>query len=253
MKTTITAIILLFLLSCKSEIKKEINSSTVDTANTISGSVLIKKEEKKPQLINNTLKKYSLNNINVTLIQKRYKNFSEFCNSTIVIMKDSKLIDSLNINSEPVGGGYGVSIPKAINKHLIFTKEGDYDGRTIIINNKGKVSNIIGGENYYDSENELLFTIHQSDLSGLAVFDLKADSLLIEMPGMENTPYSIHKAFENRYFFSCYDPETSATVYFEIKVQEKRIMQVDLDSNQINKQNMLPMWATEYVNCICEQ
>ena len=245
MKLITTVILLSVLLSCKPELKNEINLSTADTVSRVSESVII--DEEKTTLINDTYKTYSLNNITVKLIQKRYKKLSVFCNSTIVIMNDSMLIDSLNIISEPVGGGYGISTPKVINKHIIFTKDGDYDGRTIIINDKGKVSNIIGGENYYDSENELLFTIHQSDLSGFAVFDLKYDSLLIEMLCMEDAPYSIHKTLGKRYFFPCYDQQKYETVYYEIEIENKRILQISLDSNQINKSNMLPKWEIEYI------
>ena len=90
-----------------------------------------------------------------------------------------------------------MEISKAIklNNHIIFTKHGDYNGKTLIINNKGKIFNIIGGSNYLDPESELLFSILESDTNAFAVFNLKNDSLIFTVNNLEDRPKSIHKAF----------------------------------------------------------
>jgi hypothetical protein len=161
----------------------------------------------------------------------------------------------LEIKSEPVGGSYGISKPIKVNNHLIFNKYGDYNGRVIIVNDKGQIFNIIGGENFYDAEKELLFTIYDSDLSGFAIFDLKKDTLIFEMLSMENRPISFHKDFEDRYFLltdnDVREQEELAT--WEIELDENRIMSVDLDTTRINKSNMLKKWSIGDTYCECEK
>ncbi len=53
---------------------------------------------------------------------------------------------------QAVGGSYGLTNPIIINNHIILTKHGDYDGRTIVINENGQIFNIIVGENYIDED-----------------------------------------------------------------------------------------------------
>lgn len=147
-----------------------------------------------------TEKTYSLNDIMITLTQHKGNGKDFYCKSKLVTYQNNKIIDSLDYTSDSVGGGYGISKPICIDDHLIFTKHGDYDGRTIIVNDKEEIFNIIGGLNYYDSNKSLLFTLYDSDLSGIAVFDLKTDSIVFKMAEIENRPISFHKAFGERYF-----------------------------------------------------
>lgn len=199
-------------------------------------------------------KTYELGEIQVELTQAKSNGNDYYCKSKLVTLKDNEQIDSIVFISEPVGGNYGISKPKKIGNHLVFTKHGDYDGRTILINEEGNIFNIIGGENYYDKEMELLFTIYESDFSGFAVFNLYNDSRLMNMPEIEDRPISFHKDFNERYFILCENEgvgESDKSVW-EIEFELDRIMQVELDTNQINKSNILKTWKVEDVKCKCE-
>ena len=207
------------------------------------------------QSLNVSKKIYKIGNIQVELTQTQSdgKNFN--CKSKILTSIGKDLIDSISFTPEPVGGHYGISKPNRIERHLVFTKHGDYDGRTILVNEQGKILSIIGGENYLDSETQLLFTIYDSDLSGFAVFDLNSDSVLLEMLEIEDRPISFHRAFGERYFILSSNDETdeSDKAIWEIEFELERIMQVDLDTSQINESNILKTWTLEDVNCECEK
>lgn len=162
------------------------------------------------------------------------------CHSSIYIIKNSKKVDSLKFREiEAVGGYYGFRNAQKIENHFVVTKHGDYDGRTIIINQNGKIFNLIGGQPFLDKEQNYLFSIFDSDLSGFSIFDLTSDSLLLAIEHFEVRPKSFHKAFNNRHFITFYDDETYHESIWEFEPELERIMQVDLDSTQINKSNEL--------------
>jgi hypothetical protein len=198
---------------------------------------------------------YELGNIQVELTQIKSDGKNFYCKSKLVTSRDQVLMDSISFIPEPVGGFYGISKPNRFANHLVFTKFGDYDGRTILVNDKGRILNIIGGENYVDSASKLLFTIYDSDVSGFAVFNLTSDSTLLEMSEIEDRPISFHKAFGERYFMLSSNDETEERdkSVWEIEFELERIMQVDLDTNQINQSNILSTWTSEEVFCECEE
>ena len=249
MKTLMTIIFAFLIISCNSKTEKQ-ETKDVDLKAQISTQTVHDKQKSEV-----SEKTYTLNDIKVILTQTKSDGNEFYCKSRLLIFRNNDFVDSLNFTPEPVGGHYGISKPIQIDNHIIFTKHGDYDGRTIIINDKGEIFNIIGGSNYYDSNKSLLFTIYESDLSGFAVFDLKNDSLKFEMQEMEDYPISFHKAFGERYFILCNNEnhdEVDVAIW-EIEFELERIMQVDIDKSDINEENILKTWKLEDVNCECEE
>ncbi len=167
------------------------------------------------------------------------------CHSSIYILKNSKPIDSVTFrNIEALGGHFGLRNAQKVDNHLLVTKHGDYDGRTIIINQEGEMSNLIGGQPFLDKEQNYLFSIFDSDLRGFSIFDLTNDSLLLAIEDFEQRPKSFHRAFNNRYFITFYDDETYHESVWEFEPELERIMQVDLDSTEINSTNELQaLWV----------
>lgn len=204
----------------------------------------LKKTETK---VKQTQKEYVLGNVKIQLIQDKAKSV---CKSEIVISKEGVELNKVKFLSEPVGGNFGISKGTQINDHFIFTKHGDYNGRTLVINEEGKLFDIIGGENFYDSTADLLFTIYESDMPGFAVFDLKADTMMLTMEGTEEQPISMHKD-EGRYFMIGISQENDDKSIWEFEFDMGRIMQVDLDENNINSKNILQQILVEYVDCVC--
>jgi hypothetical protein len=247
MRLLLTIISILTLISCKQKTEKKERTNLEVSTQVETKSIKVDEER-----LEVSEKTYSLNDTKIVLTQTKGNGREFYCKTKLLIINDSKVIDSLEFTPEPVGGDYGISRPIEVDNHLIFTKHGDYDGRTIIINNKGQVFNIIGGISYFDKKNKLLFTIHESDLSGIAVFDLTTDSLKFEISELEIEPTSFHMVFENRYFFNAINNDLEKVIW-EIEFDLDRIIQVDLDTNDINQDNVLKTWNMEEVSCECEK
>lgn len=196
---------------------------------------------------------YSLGDFKIQLNQHKSDGTQFYCKAEIIISKNSEQINYIDFLAEPVGGNYGISNATRCNNHLIFTKHGDYDGRTLIINDKGQVFDIIGGQVFLDEAAEILFSIYESDMNGVAIFDLQKDSILLEMEEMEESPQSFHKAFENRYFMTCINEESEEQTIWEFEFELERIIQVELDQTDINSQNELKKVSRKDVDCICEK
>lgn len=256
---TILFSVLFILSGCKTEAKQEKEDIIETPISELKAEEVIKRNSQENiDFISGDLTResISLKNITVSLIQNKppKDNYNYSCNAKIIVSKNNKTTDSLIFeNIEAVGGSYGLTSPTIIDNHIILTKHGDYDGRTIVINENGKIFNIIGGENFIDKESELLFAIFDSDLSGFAVFDLKTDSLLMSMDEIEDRPRTMHKEYGNRYFMSCFNDETDQNIIWEFEFDLERIMQVDLDSNDINTSNKLDKIELKEANCICKK
>lgn len=201
--------------------------------------------------ISHSEKTYSLGEIKVLVRQKKRTGNDFSCESKLLVYDNETVLDSLIFQPDPVGGNYGISKPIRVDNHLVFTKHGDYDGRTIIVTESGQVFNIIGGGNYYDPESKMLFTTYDSDLNGLAVFNLSSDSTLIELSELKDRPISFYKAFGKRYFVLCSNEQGTKTLW-EVELELGRIMQVDIDPESLDQANLLKSWKSEDVNCVCE-
>jgi len=174
------------------------------------------------------------------------------CKAEIMVSKNNILLDSLKFDAiEALGGCYGLIVySPLIENHLIISKYGDYDGRTIVINEYGKIVSITGGNVYYDKESSLLFSIYDSDLSGFSIFDLKSDSVLVEMEDMSSRPIGFYKN-SNLYYIQTIDDETEELEIWEVEFDLHRILNVEIELESI-KDMILP-GLTDYskieINC----
>lgn len=192
---------------------------------------------------------YSLNDLTVQLTQTKNNNDLS-CQAKIVVSRGTEVLDSLLFTAEPVGGPYGISQGVELENHLIFTKHGDYDGRTIIISPNGHLQNTIGGINYYDSSNHLLFCNYASDLGGFAVYDLLKESILFSMIDHNHEFISFHREYGDRFFATAIHSD-SDTTWWEIEPNNNRMYEVELSNNEINSSNALTRIPLKDVNCEC--
>ena len=236
----ILSVFALIASSCGQATSKQTtnNAIEINQENEVSATDNQEKEQKKL-----TQKEYFLDEIKVLIKQQKSNGIDFYCKAKITVTKNEKLLDSISFSPEPVGGSYGISNAIKLNNHLIFTKHGDYDGRTIIVNNDGKIFNIIGGENYVDVESNLLFTIYESDVSGFAIFDLKSDSVLLTENEVYERPISIHK-IENKYFMICESDETGEKSFWEFDFEMNKINKSVFDKETINASNELQILLT---------
>ncbi len=259
-KFVFTLSVLFLVCSCKNEqTNSKINSESKNevfkkkngeaSANDTESKLEVKES---PKLIK-TEKEYNLESVKVLLSQEKSEGSGVTCSAKIDIFKNGKKVDSLKFSPEAVGGDYGISNGVKLTDHLVFTKHGDYDGRTLIINNNGKLHNVAGGINYIDKEAQILFANYESDLGGFSIFDLKGDSVIMEIDelGDSEIPTSFHKDFGNRYFMRCEKADTEATSFWEFEMDFERMMQVELEKGDLNKNNELTQLPSLNVDCVC--
>ena len=259
MKQTLLILTVIFLLTnCSSDKSGEANEDSMLTAkvedpndaNTVKGADELLGE------VSITTSVVTMKDLLVSIEQSKPNLATSIysCHSKISVHKDGKEVGSLNFpNIEAVGGEHGLTTPMIVHNHIILSKQGDYDGRTIIINERGQIFNIIGGTNFIDYESGLLFALYDSDGSGLAVFDLTSDSLLLSIDGIEDYPRSVHKAFGQRYFIKAASERSDELSIWEIELDMERIMQVDLDISEIDESNALEKIAVGEANCECKK
>jgi hypothetical protein len=177
-----------------------------------------------------------------------------FCSAKIDIFKNGIKIDSIIFSEiEAVGGNYGLLVNKDfIKNHIVISKFGDYEGKTIIINDKGQKFITIGGYVSIDSETGILFSIYDSDLSGLSVFDLNNDQEIFKIIDIEDRPQEFYKYPNSRFLFSTTNDETGIQSIWEIEVELDRIMQLDLTVNDVKGKELKKLTDYEKIEINCE-
>lgn len=190
----------------------------------------------KKQTQNHIFKKYddcliNLNNNKFLKIQN--KNSNGVFNSQLFISSKNIITDSIFYkNIDPVGSAYGIYLCKdLICNYYIALKYGDYDGKTILINNDGKIFEINGGLPHIDYENNVIISDYYSDIQGFTMFDLKNHKLIldIELEDQINTFYY----YKNEYFVSIFDFEKKTEFLRKIDVKNKKIVPTEIKSHEI--------------------
>ena len=132
---------------------------------------------------------------------KDWDSISVSCKVWLTVKKERRIIDKLIcVDCEAVGGCSGVFYESQSNPdYLIFSKFGNYDGQLIIIDTTGKIQFFFGGKYYISNNLEYIFSIYDSDLSGLTVFDLAKNKLLFSSDTLKDYLEDFF-SFDNDYF-----------------------------------------------------
>ena len=162
------------------------------------------------------------------------KHRSYSCNSSVQSYLKGKLIDEIKYSKiEAVGGDAGIFFSFKNENQIVLNKRGDYDGRTIIINSDGKLTDIVGGRDFSPTSEEIFLSIYDSDLSEFSLYDLKNDSLIFDSGEIEKRPKEFYSEGQ-RYFGLFVDDETGTESVWEIEYDMDRIMQLDLVKSDLN-------------------
>lgn len=95
----------------------------------------------------------------------------------------------------------------------------------------------INSKCFYDESTKLVFKIFSCEPKCLEVFN-KDDKMLFRLENEKFEIISVHREYGERYFLFCKIGKKEYEIW-EIELELNRIMQVDLDSNQINQTNIL--------------
>lgn len=127
-----------------------------------------------------------------------------FCRAWLEVNKSKKtLFRKYYGDIEPVGYSYGLFVPEIQPPRPFFAivKQGDYDGRLFLVHTDGKVWDLMGGSYFISKNKRYLFSSYASDISGLAVFDLKERRVVFSSDKLPEYPYQWY-TIKGAYFFT---------------------------------------------------
>ncbi len=127
-----------------------------------------------------------------------------FCRYWLTIIKNGKITDQKMYDIEPVGGCSGLYKPikQPLNNYFLISKFGDYNGQTILIDTAGNITSIPGGSFSISADNNYLFTIHDSDISGITIFDLKNKKVVLNDERNDDEQYNEFYFQKGKYYVS---------------------------------------------------
>lgn len=178
------------------------------------------------------------------------------CRVWLMIKKGKENIDTLFFkNIDAVGGCSGVYIApeQPLKDYFILSKFGDYNGEIIIIDKIGNIHSYFGGSYSLSDDNKFLFSIYDSDLSGLTVFDLSQDKLLYSTDSLENRIKELY-VYNSFYFATTYTDENkdNDTIHYLIDLGGwKGIIKSDHASDEILKDSKKLIIYNLYLNSPC--
>ena len=166
---------------------------------------------------------FSLKTFKIELVQVKLKaeqptNNTAFCKIWLTVRSGSTVIDKLFFPEchavEGCSGIYSEGQPS--KDYIILSKFGDNAGQLIIIDNTGKIQKYPGGGYAVSDDLKYLFSIHDSETSGVTIFDLSKNKLV----------FSTDKLKEELADFY-----NSGTKYF--------VVEIDDDATNENQTNIL--------------
>lgn len=136
---------------------------------------------------------HPLGDVTIQVIQakKRKPNGSapSNCRAWVEVSRGEKLLRRIYYGDiDPVGFSYGVFVPakQPDADYFALVKEGDYDGRLLLVDKQGVVTDLLGGFFFVTADGRFIVSEYSSDESGLAVFDLKVHRLLMQSTEIPN-------------------------------------------------------------------
>ena len=178
---------------------------------------------------------YALGEIAVRVINVKnlgYVNSPQYCRAWVDVLRGERLVKRFYYdNIEPVGFSFGAFVPKQqlAPDYFVVVKEGDYDGRLLLIDKQGSVVDLPGGFYFVTSDKKFLVSEHSSDEPGLTVFDLASHRTVLQP---EDVPQIGSWYRDDRgYFFMEYERPGNAQ---RLEPENHRILKINVTANDRN-------------------
>jgi len=204
------------------------------------------------------LKSFTIYLIQAKLNDDKYwDSTSAFCRVWLTVKEGTRIVDNLfYADCEAVGGCSGVFYDYQPNKDfLIFSKFGDYNGQLIIVDSTGKIQKFLGGRYYLSNNLEYIFSIYDSDISGLTVFDLQRNELVFSSGRVEDYLADFY-FLDNMYFAVVGDDVKmdNQTNILTFDFAGKKLKKSTVDDQYIQKAKRLNAYNRfTYAPCSCGQ
>ena len=89
----------------------------------------------------------------------------EYCRAWLEVRNGSSLRQVYYDDIAPVGGYYGIFVPttQPLKDYFIAVKEGDYDGRLLLVGRGGSITDLPGGPFFVTQDGRYLIGVHSVD------------------------------------------------------------------------------------------
>lgn len=176
---------------------------------------------------------YALGEITVRVINVRnlgFVNPPHYCRAWVDVLKGDLLVKGFYYDDiEPVGFSFGAFVPRQqpLPDYFLVVKEGDYDGRLLLIGKDGGVVDLPGGFYFVTNDKKFIVSEHSSDEPGLTVFDLTNHRVLLQP---EDIPQigSWYRD-ERGYFFMEYETPGHAD---RLNLENRRIFKINVSADE---------------------
>lgn len=206
MKTLISTILFLFITTCFGQQQKQI---------------IFKKADYPPSkfLLTTDTSKFGRVQIVRTLIKPKFSSNGFSCRSWLTIRNNDKILKHKFYEIEPVGGCSGLFLPSSqpLDNYFIISKFGDYEGETLLIDTAGKLTELLGGAFSISPDKKYLFSIWDSDLSGITVYDLTNKKAILKKETEGDQRYADIYFQDGKYYVSFDDDITIGHINLETK------------------------------------
>jgi hypothetical protein len=207
---------------------------------------------------------HSLGAVNIQIIQAERRepgaHAPGYCRAWVKISRGEIAASSVfyDYNDlEPVGYSYGVFVPQKQPSpdYFVVVKEGDYNGRLLLVDGSGRVTDILGGS-FFIASARFLVSEYASDSSGLAVFDLMAHKLLMQstdVPYVQNW-YRDSKGYfftESEWSGASGRPHEKPGVACRLELEKGQIAKIDISPPTLKSARRITedFDPTQYADC----
>lgn len=170
----------------------------------------------------------SLNDIKVEI--RNYKNIKKFadfyCRGKIVIFKNTQSVDSVQFDKINQTGNYGLFLHHdIIPDHVLISKFGNEENKTIIVNNSGTFFILNGNNIYIDTLKKVLFVLNTNYPEQVTLFDYQKDLVILQYNNMQFEPCQLVGDAKGHYFLKGCANNQSNT-YYLIQPDNQKIKKV---------------------------
>jgi len=133
-----------------------------------------------------TQKTFTHGTVIIRVIQVKNLGYTmepDTCRAWLEVRKGSQLLKRFYYGDfKPVGGSFGLLLLKQQPSpdYFVAVKEGDYDGRLLLVSKDGTTHDLPGGMFFLTEEKRYLVSEYESDLYALVVFDLQENKVVLE-------------------------------------------------------------------------
>ena len=179
------------------------------------------------------IRKKNIGTTQVKLFQ--IKNEKSYCDSYVEITTNSKTRIFKYEFIEALGGYSGIAfLENIIPNHLLLVKHGDYDGRTIIVSEKGNITEVPGGSVSELINERYLISLAECDLGycGFAIYDILKEKIVYNY----KTELELYEFEEKLIFDLDYDNGKDYHLFdFEKLELKKTEIKTNLENNYFKK------------------